>query len=626
MKKSTKYVLGVILLFAIAAYMFIPKDLQLPSGALGTGISPLSVQQISITSTDPQLQSNNTYLITGVADLSGGEVIGTFGLNEENKLSSDKRFTIKVRLENHQCDYRIKTTKEADFVSLYYYSGSASSSVAGQKPNQIGFMTGTSSAAHILDIGDIYLLDSTNPIPASKLNITIQIEGEPEQSVLLENNNKVAQIGNLARFTLVGDILSENSCPLAQNDIAVMRLNRGFEGNPFNVLNFMEYDKLYIKDRTAINNLLNFYKNVLYATSNFDTVAVRINEYNTLSNAIVATQPSITNCQILPITENSVFSCKPPVTAKPLITMYVNADKVGIHTPVGKPQLGNTVVDNSEALQYAIIKQDITNIGMEADTFEVSLTCPSSLQVSPTKTQLGVGEQKTTELQAQGFGVIETCQITAKSVNKPANNDSKLQKITVYPFCDKTPKPLPFVKQYSSELGCVYVCGNIYNYDINENNCGKIETYDRCIYENTTCLRKGEFAQSFHCVGEGSYMEINDYLDMVQTGGKAFVPLEKSGQIWIGAPYCFYTSQYGYKISNGVAIPIAENFKYDSSKAIYPEARLVQGAVSNITEVNTGTEAGSTGTIPIEQQDNLWLYVVAGLGLGAAAYYIAKKR
>ena len=583
-QKNIAIVLFVILLAIAGLFIYSPQTLSL---SFVEGIRPLSVDQIETTSSDPFFNNQNTWVITAVVDGSGQEVVGTFGRNQENLLAAEEPFSISARVEEQVCKYRIREEKISDLWDYYYFGGTDVGAV-----NDVAY---SGRSAFIADLGDIHLLDSSIET-STKINFTMTFRGE-EYSIVLDDSNRNGIIGNLVRFNIVGGLLTGTQCPIAQNDLAIFRIHTptppgvgsGASFTP-SLLSNHEINSLYLKGKLETDALLLHY-NTVHLQPGFLTNA-NLQAWTDKTNAFLNSGAEINTCTVENININeATIKCVPnnPVSTI-LFTTYVNADQVGIHIPVGQPQLEETTIAPAETLEFGVLQQQVRNIGVETDSFDVSLSCPTSIQVATQRLNIESNEIETASIQFQGSGLIETCTIRAESVNNPANFDEKQQKVTIYPFCDVQEKPLPFVKKYSTELGCQYICGNIHNYDVNEQNCARLSNYSRWIYEDGQRTRKYEYPRSFHCIAEGKYMEINDYMDAVDEGVRQpFVPQEKPGQIWIPAPYCYYVAEYGYELVNGEAVLLNGNFHFDPATI-----RYISGTQESYSSAVTASEQQTT--------------------------------
>lgn len=298
----------------------------------------------------------------------------------------------------------------------------------------------------------------------------------------------------------------------------------------------------------------------------------------------------------------SSINCRPTTpTTLPVINFYWKTASLDPYIPTSTPRIDGVSAEiTSQAGNRAIISLNATNIGDEQDTFEFTVSCSRNINPISTTRSIPAGQTVPIEINYQGAGFIEMCTVEANSINAPTNRDTEQVRISIVPFCGKTPINNN-MQTVSTAFGCQFICPNYQGAtDVRETDCSPIERYDRCNSRNQSgeCNSGYVSLAGYHCTGIGSYLKMNDYYDEVYRGRiEPFIPESRAHQYFIvtdqNIPKCQYVNEYGYE--NG---QIINSFEYR------PAFNIPDGQESSISTTPT-TQAPATPNVNAPNLPNI---------------------
>ena len=392
------------------------------------------------------------------------------------------------------------------------------------------------------EIGRLYKIDPTSIRREFAMQINLTIGTKTYTALLTDKNTSVAA-GDVFRDELIANLAGSSTCGIP--DIAAY------------VQNSQTTNPLKYVTASSAQNVIN--QNPV--VQDLNSAIINGNDYNSKANAMLSSQVTagqygtLTSTPTTSILTTSL-SYSPVVGASiPLNNFYINAKYVGVIVPSGKPKILNVTAQPASASQRSDVSVTFTNLA-EKDTFLASINCPKiSPQVFSIQTEVATNEIKTVNIPTQYAGSVDSCTVSVKSINSPQNTDSSTVNLIYYPYC--TRQSLTAAQTLvNTEFGCSYICPNYGNIssgkptDVLDGSCQPITTYDRCTYTNGTCISKLSY-NGIHCTGIGTYLNINDYLDQVNSGKmQPFTPTQKPHQYFIvsseGKAVCNYINEFGY--------------------------------------------------------------------------------
>ncbi len=609
-KKKDMPIIAVGLLLVLA-YIFIAKP-DLPVFSLFGG-DTLVLQKSEYISNDTFF-SGDTFHMVFAATGSGGSYQVTLTPSEIAKLDASHittKNTVSVTItKDESCRYAAMSTNKINVYTIDTKSTSCSLPTASgggtctsdcrdvlssfqKSQSYIGwsFYTAQTGSAgcgnygyqvrgvHNNAQGIAYEFDPT-PISSVNLNITVDYGNGITKTIFLNDKQLSNEISGELRAKLLGSLGGSLQCPDASGQI-VAYVPVGS-------------NSVQAKDKFLYNQL----KGQQLSLSSSDASYAQSASVGAMVNNFVASSPGLSAlCPLQNFSSSSAIdqtyaSCKPisPVSI-PLLDIYIKAQDVGVVIPVGNFTINNVTVSNIEAATLSKIAVSVTNTGDDASV-DARVKCPNNVNPFSVRDFLKSGETKTLLVPVEYAGVIQNCLVTVNDVNSPSVVAVEQVKLNIAPYCTKLAPSSNHV-QLNSEIGCQFICPNEYDKDINEINCAPITSYDRCILKNdsdNTCIQRASYG-GFHCTNVGHYANLNNYLDAVNEGTiQPFIPQYKEHQIFLSTPICNYVAEYGYKIQNGVAVPISGDYTFDAATAFTIEAQqqqiaLKQGGFSSISEV-----------------------------------------
>lgn len=372
-----------------------------------------------------------------------------------------------------------------------------------------------------------------------------------------------------------------------------------------------------------------------------DAVTIRNGRanYETRVNSLLSTEADFGNYCDTVTSPNvtyytSSINCRPTTpTTLPVVNFYWKTSTLEPYIPTSTPRIDGVSAEiTSQAGNRAVISLNATNIGEQQDTFEFTVSCSRNINPISTTRSIPAGQTVPIEINYQGAGFIEMCNVEANSINAPQNRDTEQVRISIVPFCGKTPLNNN-MQTVSTAFGCQFICPNYYGVtDVRETDCTPIERYDRCNSRNQSGECNSGFVSlaGYHCTGIGTYLKMNDYYDEVYRGRiTPFVPEIRAHQYFIvtdqNVPKCQYVNEYGYE--NG---QIINSFEYRPAFNI-PDGQesSISTTPQNQQPATPNTNAPDLPRIPneiISFPNEIILYV---LGIGTAlvlGYFLFVKK
>lgn len=475
-------------------------------------------------------------------------------------------------------------------------------------------------------IGSFYYLDPS-VVYDYKVKVNVSYKGIDYVTYLTPQQS--SSMTEAYRIEMLGSLMGQQSCPA--NPDAVVFIQNKFDKNPISLKN-----KFYAENVLSsyigivdINSALNNYNSYVSQVKSFLDSKPNFGQYCTLSGF-----NSSGNISNMNDAKNSLYGayleCRPTGSvAIPMFNLYINAEKIEIYVPQGKPEILNISAKNVTAAQKSDIGVSLINRG-EADTIEVSLKCKRDISPFSVKDYIKENEIKTLNIPYQGAGLISICNVSAYSVNSPQNRDSKEVKLKIFPFCTRDYPSRNHIL-VNTEYGCAFICPNYKNgVDTFHQNCREITNYDRCLERNESggCQLKMRY-DGFHCVGEGKYISLDSYMDGVFEGRiQPFIPEIKPHKYFItdigGTPICRYVNEFGYD-DNGNEL---DDLEFDYTKLPHEASQINLDIYQGSTSPSSTNETPTSQTTPMGGTPAINLPYIIGGGailIGGLYWFFIKK-
>lgn len=316
---------------------------------------------------------------------------------------------------------------------------------------------------NVLDIGTRGFLE---------YNVDVKVTnslGEVVETVI-NSNDRTALLGDYGRVKLVGNLLANEFCDIPAIKYSIIENN--------NTKKFVEksWVDTYFNNYRNLVNYDNDYFEFQYRAQRIDPgvgaewIFGTISGMNSALNQLSLQNPN-TGC----IIEGSTVKCAPETqVAYPELQLMLDTDYIGISkdlqaeknailqeiqtlqqqdadknqarisalqeqlnslradiTPViniptnGLPKIGT--IDNQEVIANDVgsIIVQMSNVGTEADSFDVDLRCNNDISFGSKRVSLKPNETQSVDIKFNGNAGTYSCEIVAKSVNNPVNMDSK---------------------------------------------------------------------------------------------------------------------------------------------------------------------------------------------------------
>jgi len=303
-------------------------------------------------------------------------------------------------------------------------------------------------------------------------NVDVKVtnsDGEVVETTL-NSNDRTALLGDYGRVKIVGNLLANEFCDIPAIKYSIIEND---EGKKFVEKSWVE---TYFNNYRNLINFDNDYFEFQWKRQNIDPgvgadwIFGTITGMNSALNQLSLQNPN-TGC----IISGSTVKCAPETqVAYPELQLLLDTSYIGISkdlqaerdaileeiqtlqqqdsssnqarisalqdqlsalrtdvTPVinlptnGMPSIGT--IDNQEVLANDVgnIGVQLTNIGTEADTFDVDLRCDNDISFGSKRVSLTPEESENVDVKFNGDSGSYSCEIVAKSVNSPNNSDSK---------------------------------------------------------------------------------------------------------------------------------------------------------------------------------------------------------
>jgi len=408
-----------------------------------------------------------------------------------------------------------------------------------------------------------------------QINMTL---GNVTYSAIITQNN-ISVLTPAFRANLLGQLQGQTACPADPGTSAYVSATPST--TPLIFVNSLNANDVINRARGIVSLNDAIANGASYNTQVTNMIASRPNN-NQYASFVTNASTSVNTAYVLIEPQGTV--------SIPAINMYFNADKLGLVVPSGRPSIVNTNVARVNSATSSLINVTVLNSG-DSDNMVASLQCSGDPSPFSTTDNIPSGQTKILQINYGGAGFIKDCLVKVNSVNSPQNQANQTIKLIVNPFCAIS-APNPAAQPVFTELGCAYICNNYGgSTDVFDSSCGVITTYDRCISHEVIngtehCTARNSYS-GLHCLANGRYIEMNQYLDGVNRGSiEAFIPTPTAHQYYVtkynNQPVCRYVNEYGY--NNGVAIASLNNFDYARG---YPEASQFIVSANDTSVTNT---------------------------------------
>lgn len=576
LKENAPRAVTLVVLLALIIY------LGSPYFSVVGGFTTLSIDEVTIES-DNEYISGEVIQITTSVDGSARSASGTF--SEASGILFEKMFTITQTAET-QCEYQIteesfavKDWKTVSTVSTVKSATCTLKSVGAScncdSVDGYTVQKGTITKAYRTDyysycksictcpaysntnLGSINFFSSSTTY-ITEVNTTLEIDGEDAQEISLTSQNTQGQTEDMY-VRLIAPSSGWATCPVPASDVVAYRAKGSAD--------------FELKADYLAQNVITRCSDISYY-SDVETCNSAIDQF------LDSEYSGFYTCETEDIdgTTTKVICTPEEAPVIPNTEIIIKADSIGIIIPVGEPNIISLEAGVCDAAEDCYVTATVKNDGEDEDSFDLTIQDLSSISTS---VNLDGGETKTVELPYSAAGIAGDYEVTMVSVNDPTKIDTESVWIEVYPFCDENPPSSNHVLVYT-EIGCQYVCEqdgtHIYDED-----CEAVPEYPM----DETAIEYAEEDHSYHCIAEGEYVKIGDYLEEQIT----FIPEEKEHQYWLAYPYCQYVAEYGYELENGEAVKVSSGYVFYESSAVLASDSSSSSSSSTST---TSTEEEST--------------------------------
>ena len=376
------------------------------------GTNQLSLDKVDLTSSYGPLNGEKwvyTFSIGGLAQyLEGERYTSTVSPDEAKSKNSggeepSESLKFDVVMDAQQCVYPIYPTNEEDIYTFniaderYNYMGKSRCEEADLCGSQIkfgsmfdGFITGVGTCYQVCGVrvsGKSGRFDS--PDINSDYTVMMSVDGQTvKKSFSTLNGGVNGEVGNYAYVQWAGSLSGDKSCP-DKDQYKPMYIN-----GVWKTIDQTRYDRYLNKfDSLTSSDLITIevLRDNIAETNNFAEAAVRGVSF---SDSVINSQSTTTAKAVVELDEALSF---------PVITAYIDADWLGVVTPIGKPSIvwanSPTFGSGSGGLVNALVK----NLGDGRENFRAYLECPTGWQGASTTFYLDGGESQeiSVELSAQ---------------------------------------------------------------------------------------------------------------------------------------------------------------------------------------------------------------------------------
>lgn len=432
--------IGLVLLFFIV--LTIPLiNFNIPF-SIGGGLSVLSVDRVSLTSLS-EFFAGDKILVSATVSSLGQEITAqkTITSEEVNEnidgYAVTKGFTIFLDNQKQACEYDFNIDYGKKLYRLEYHefnvgklSTTSERQAKGEEICGLDNLIKTGNAelngfdtiayAVCKQPFDNGISDLTAPNIHNIVDVGVDVEGDRGTVRLDTVGASVTETyDNLFAVRYEGNLVSGQTCPNAQDNMYGI-----FKNGEWNLIKKSGYDNSVIEYTLATQDIgdgddSNFV---------FNRIEDRVNQYNNFINSQTQFQ-FVEDGQI----EDSTSIRKGQLTVdisgtpaqKPLLTFYINADKVGIFTPIPEVRIDSlTTSEDIFTGQNGEIVLKYTNTGTQDGSVEIKSSCEYPLAIASTQANLErytkVGYQETVYIGVVGSTtepVEKLCTVSISNVD-----------------------------------------------------------------------------------------------------------------------------------------------------------------------------------------------------------------
>ena len=410
MKKKKKYTILFILLLLV---IFVGGFFLFERGTGISGTSVLSLSQVDLESSYSNLDGKvwvYTFTQGGLGQQAKFTVSPDKASQEHSgKESPENQFTFSVNYDKQQCEYPTKihsySTSYHDGqiydVKLVEYGRAFSCDTSTSKLEQecagwtpllfysdSGFKTGCNVICGLRRTGQVGRLE--NPQINSEFTITVSSDtrgddGKTSYSTSFSTTkNTKGEVGEHTYIIWNGNLNTGKQCKDQNPYLPIYRNGK------WQLVSSNAYDDY----SDSLDDLISNTKSDEDAEFKINAIKSQMNKaLNSISLGSFDNEQSQTNALFILDVENQDL-------VKPVITAYVEADWIGIKTPIGKPKIVSVDAPTFRSSSDGQVKVSVKNIGDDLGTFTIYGECSdSSIDVYDSKEiSVSVGQTQTVYL------------------------------------------------------------------------------------------------------------------------------------------------------------------------------------------------------------------------------------
>lgn len=493
MRKKTRNIL--VILLVIASIFFISQGGFQLFSLVPQGFATLSIQQVALSSVSPYFNGQQ-WILTTVQNQLGQSVTGTFTPNDIQQYSSGEQTTeenlqVTINYQEQSCNYAIFGTSNQQPIKkvargLYSCLSPTQSNAQSHAQGPVLYYGATALPFEcfvIYSIEQSPIGNFQSPVINNKFTVNVNAGGDSASANFETLQGQIGgPVGDFAYAQWVGNLDSGQPCPTSNPYYA---LN---VGGTWRVVNKQPVD-------LAINHQTSFGQTTgIFNEPTPSQLTSWVNSQNNLySDATVQKQISgsqqITNPQSL---TNAIvrIAVQSPLQF-PVITLYIQANTLGIFTPVPEIDILSASSQCFATGEGGIINVQLKNNGQQAGGGSVSASCSSPFQSTGITQQvyLTPGETGSINIPVSASVTTQqtsTCTITSTSTG--GATDTKTVEVCSNPQITCT---VPYPQKYCSISGgqeVVKQCNQEGSQSIIIENCGVGETCSSgaCVQQTTT--------------------------------------------------------------------------------------------------------------------------------------------
>ena len=448
MKKNKKIILFAVIFLAliISAVMFIQPVQQTVVGS-----SLLSLDQVDLRSSYSPLDGKvwvYTFTQGGLGQYATGSVSPAEASNEYNgKESPEEDFEMRITYDAQECKYPIKI----DSVSTPTFDGQIYTNLRLVEWNQFGAcdfygeQRCNSGETPLLyysrsDLGGkCNVICGTrrtgalgrleNPTVSSDFTVNVQADGDSYSRSFSTMGQTKGEVGSHAYIIWNGNYNTGKQCQDKDPYMPIYRSGSWYLGST------SDYQK-YI---TAMENLIAQVDRDDDAEFHMPLVnSAGSKALNSISLGSIENKGSQSSgLWVLDVQDQDIV--------KPVITAYIEADWIGIITPIGKPRIESAQAEDFLSGSNGRVKVVVKNIGDDLGTFNIYAECnDGAVDVYENKeVSVGAGRSSTVYLPISGDVSSETrftCTAYAQGTQYDDDKDFSFSVLTAGTECDPRAK------------------------------------------------------------------------------------------------------------------------------------------------------------------------------------------